>query len=363
MHVYLAYFDLLTGDLRFQGGAKESNTKYGTLQDPYNVDTVPKDTQNDSYTLQTTAGERSYLQVVATSDGKDTSGNAYQKSGEYVSIGVTSGNTVAMVWYNGKDLLYSYNSTPSTTRTGVTRDGWTAPVTLLSNAGKYCQLVVDSDDNIHVAAWDSAKGDLKYVYIPKANLADLSASNVISCTVDSYGTVGRELTIDVAKVGNNQIPYIGYFANTPKKPRYAYLANPPATYSSASLAGVSSGDLYTGVWECTIAPTLKVNGTGANATLSADKNVVTLDEKTRRINVGVWKYNGTADDNGKLAYSTTGPNRGKTNGTNSYTSSTNIAASTSGGGMCYGNGSRNGVLAYGVRYTSQQDYVETAQKR
>ena len=363
-HVYLAYFDLLTGDLRFQGGAKESNTKYGTLQDPYNVDTVPKDTQNDSYTLQTTAGERSYLQVVATSNGKDTSGNAYQKSGEYVSIGVTSGNKVAMVWYNGKDLLYSYNSTPSTTRTGVTREGWTTPVTLLSNAGKYCQLVVDSDDNIHVAAWDSAKGDLKYVYIPHANLANLSASNVISCTVDSYGTVGRELTIDVAKDANGkQIPYIGYFANTPKKPRYAYIANPPETYSSASLAGAAAGDLYTGVWECTIAPTLKVNGIGANATPSADKNVVTLDEKTRRINVGVWKYNGTVADNGKLAYSTTGPNRGTASGTISYTSSTNTTASTTDGGKCYGNGSKNGVLAYGVRYTSQQDCVETAQKR
>ena len=267
-----------------------------------------------------------------------------------------------MVWYNGKDLLYSYNSDPSTTHTGVTREGWTTPVPLLSNAGKYCQLVVDSDDNIHVAAWDSAKGDLKYVYIPHANLENLSASNVISCTVDSYGTVGRELTIDVAKVGNNQIPYIGYFANTPKKPRYAYIANPPATYSSASLTGAAAGDLYTGVWECTIAPTLKVNGTGENATPSADKNVVTLDEKTRRINVGVWKNSGV------LAYSTTGTTgengtKGTYSGIISYTSSTNTTADTTNGGKCYGNGSKNGVLAYGVRYTSQQDYVETAQKR
>ena len=215
-----------------------------------------------------------------------------------------------------------------------------------------------------MAAWDSVKGDLKYVYIPHANLANLSASNVISCTVDSYGTVGRELTIDVAKDANGkQIPYIGYFANTPKKPRYAYIANPPATYSSASLTGAAAGDLCTGVWECTIAPTLKVNGTGANATPSADKNVVTLDEKTRRINVGVWKNSGV------LAYSTTGTTgengtKGTYSGTISYTSSTNTTA-TGGdtGGKCYGNGSKNGVLAYGVRYTSQQDYVETAQKR
>ena len=121
------------------------------------------------------------------------------------------------------------------------------------------------------------------------------------------------------------------------------------------MAGVS-GDLYTGVWECTIAPTLKVDGSGETATPSADQNVVTM-QATRRINVGVWKNAGT------LAYSTTGTNRGTASGTISYTSSTNTQASGDNGGKCYGNGSKNGVLAYGVRYTSMKDYVETAQKR
>ena len=89
---------------------------------------------------------------------------------------------------------------------------------------------------------------------------------------------------------------------------------------------------------------------------------IVMKKKTRRINVGVWKNSGV------LAYSTTGTTgengtKGTASGTISYTSSTNTTASDNNGGKCYGNGSKNGVLAYGVRYTSQQDYVETAQKR
>ena len=365
-NVYIAYFDMSSGDLRFQGGSKDGK-KFGTLQESYN--NVSADIGNAGQkTLNTLEGERNFLQVVATSDGKDLNGKTYQKSGQYVSIGVTSTNKVVMVWYNGKDLLYSYNSNPTELHTGVNREGWTeTPITLLSNAGKYCQLVVDSDDNVHVAAWDSSKGDLKYVYIPNDKLENLKTSDILTCTVDSYGTVGKELTIDVAKdANNNQIPYIGYFGNTPKKPRYAYIANIPkktdgtskaqSEWTSSDIAGVS-GDLYTGIWECSISPT---------------DDVVTSDE-TRRINVAVWKYNGNSSNDGQLAYSTTGTNYGKINGDINYMSSyTNPYQAANTGddkmkkstntGYCYGNGSKNGVLGYGVR-SGSYDLVETAQKR
>ena len=369
-NVYLAFFDLLSGEIRFQGGTDLGNKNgFGTLTDAYAY--APSNKQSgdngNSHTMFKLNQEHNYLQVIATSEGLQQSATdtTKAKSGEYVSIGVTqktSTPVVVMVWYDGSNLKYSYNTTPNANRTGVNRVGWSKPVTLLPRAGKYCQLVMDSDDNIHVAAFDSAKGNLKYIFIDDY----LKPEDAVVCTVDSYGTIGKELTIDVAKVGNNQIPYIGYYGGKANKPCYAYLANPPSegmgTWSSSNIAGVTDSDKYTGVWECTIAPTLKVNAD--NSANTVDKNVVTInDAYPRRINVGVWKYNGTADDNGKLAYSTTGPDRGKTNGTNSYTSSTNIAASTSGGGKCYGNGSRNGVLAYGVRYNAMQDYTETAQKR
>ena len=46
-------------------------------------------------------------------------------------------------------------------------------------------------------------------------------------------------------------------------------------------------------------------------------------------------------------------------GTNKYTQS----YATGGKGECYGNGSNNAVLAYGVKYSNTSDYVETAQMR
>ena len=95
------------------------------------------------------------------------------------------------------------------------------------------------DNNIHVAAFDSANGDLKYVFIDDFKYTVTTsesgdrtiAFDKVVCTVDSYQTVGKELTIDVAEDANGyQIPHIGYWGNTPKRPRYAYLADPTNFY-------------------------------------------------------------------------------------------------------------------------------------
>ena len=104
--------------------------------------------------------------------------------------------------------------------------------------------------------------------------------------------------------------------------------------------------MYTGVWECTIVPTIKVTGTTADT----KGNAAVTDHKMRRINVGVWK------NGGELAYSTA---NGAAGGTNMSASS----YSTTGSGKCYGNGTNNAVLAYAVKFNSYQDYVETAQMR
>ena len=183
--------------------------------------------------------------------------------------------------------------------------------------------------------------DLKYVYIPAYNSA---ASEIIKSTVDSYLDVGEQLTIDVAKVGEYQVPYIGYWGSYPEKPRYAYLAAPATFYAKTTKDGAVS-DTYTTVWECSIVPTQ-----------SSVKN-------QRKMNVGVWKHNGSTTDNGKLAYSTTGTNRGTVNGTNTYKQSYANPATGNDGGICYGNGTDNGVMAYVVAPSSSQYCAETAQKR
>ena len=158
--------------------------------------------------------------------------------------------------------------------------------------------------------------------------------------------IGEHLTIDVAEKDGKQIPYIGYWGAYPEQPRYAYLADPDTFYSKDTdnqVIGADGaiGDKYTGVWECTVVPTQS----------SVKDN--------RKINVGVWKYNNTAADDGKLAYSRTDTNRGTVNGTNSYKNSFAEVDS----GKCYGNGSNNGVLAYVVMPSSSEYCAETAQMR
>ena len=311
-YAYITYFDLLTGELRFLGGVYD-NDSWGTIKNRYTSYSAP---------IKNLAEEHSYVQVVA-----NTKGNGLGYSGEYVSIGIADGHVV-MVWYDAQNgnLEYAYatntNFNPETTGEGddaVNITGWSKVGTILSDAGKYCQLAVDSDNHIHIACYDSANGDLKYVY-----LDDYTGASKKTCTVDSYLSVGKELTIDVAKSGSYQIPYIGYYGSTPKKPRYAYLAEPEKFYAGSAMDGVSS-DMYTGVWECSIVP--------SNSTITVDA--------TRRINVGVWK-----NSSGVLKNSTTG-----------------ASSSSAGSGTVYGNGTSNAVLGYGVRHSSSQDYGETAQKR
>ncbi|MBB5219106.1 hypothetical protein DYE49_11260 [Treponema rectale] len=320
---YIAYFDLLTGEIRFQGGGTSipaAKGAIGTLKDNFT---------NGTSSLKTAAAEQGLVQVVA-----DGSGNSLGYSGEYVSIGITSDNVVVMTWYdsiNG-NLMFAYNDTlPAGIKTGVNSTGWTAfSAPLITGGGKYCQLAVASDDSIHIAAYDSSNGDLKYVYLPSYEEEDSKKV----CVVDSYQSIGRELTIDVASDGTYQIPYIGYYGTTPKKPHYAYLYEPATFYGSSDekeFSGVVE-DLYNGVWECTIVPTI---------------STVTQDSSNRRINIGVWK-----DGDGLLTDS-------EVSGANKYTAS----YAGTGAGICYGNGSSNGVLGYGVKYSSSEDYVETAQKR
>ena len=320
------------------------NPTYGQFIDRGNGNNA----DNHKYSQQITRN----LIIAKTSDSTNTLGTA----GLYVSVGVTQKTdnpVVVVVWHDGSNLQYAfrnytYNNNELNTvsgnaqkNIGTTTTEWT--VKKLTSGGEYCQLVVASDDSIHIAAYDSDSTNLKYIYIPTYN------GTPVVATVDSYGDVGTYLTIDVAKVGNNQIPYIGYTAAEPEMPRYAYLANPPATYSSASLEG-ASGEFCTGVWETTVVPT---NG--------VDENTVTGSSMltNREISVGLWK------NAGALAYSTTGEKKGTASGTISYTSSyanaTTDADATA--GICYGNGSKNGVLSYVVKKTAQTWNAETAQKR
>ena len=388
-NIYLAYYDGITNEIRFRAGildtSKTDKSKLGNNNKMKQKDKSGNDTdiyyfgnfidrykgwENGNGVNPTKyAFTENDCQIVAKGDGSGYGDKGTRKAGEYVSIGVTSNNTVVMVWYDNENLKFSYNTNPLALTTGANADNWSVAETLISGAGLYCQLVVDGADNIHVAAFDSANGDLKYAYIPSANgVPNINGAKV--CTVDSYQTVGKELTIDVAKEGDYYIPHIGYYGNTPKKPRYAYLADPEnfsKAGSEAARSGTTSSDMYTGIWECGIVPTI--------STLTA--------HKMRRINVGVWKKDVTTpeqktDEQGNLLFddqgnpqminvTTKGVRRNSNYTVNGpATDGENKGSSSAAGtdsGTCYGNGTSYAVLGYGVKHSSTQDYVETAQMR
>ena len=314
-NVYLAYYDNMNGEIRFRAGNISSSSKgnFGNFNDSYRNNEINNynNANNGKYTSE-------LCQIVANSSGK---GLGY--SGEYVALGVipkgstggqTDNDTVVMVWYDSTNssLMYAYNTKPVTGTTGVNSTNWSTATTLLEDAGEYCQVAVDAAGGIHIAAYDGTNADLKYVYIDEYK----KAAEAKSCTVDSYAIVGQNITIDVAKVGDYYVPFIGYYALSNNRPKYAKLA------SSTISDGVGSADDYTGVWEVSVIPT-------------------TSKTFQDRVNIGVWKT-----DAGVLKASTTG-----TSSASQYW------------GKCYGNGTANPVLGYAIKPSSSSGFIETAQMK
>ena len=272
-----------------------------------------------------------------------------QNAGEYVSIGVIPGSTaendvVVAVWYDATNrvLRYAYNTSPMTNRNGTTNGGgWTYatdPVFTSSdygNNGEYCQLAVDANGGIHIAAYDGSHCDLLYAYLPSYD------AEPQTCVVDSNGVVGSNITIDVALDANgNAIPRIGYYATSCIRPKLAYLADT----SSQNPTGVSD-DAFTGKWECSVIPT--------------SSNVTLQSNQYNKMNVALWKDSSgvisRADSTAFSAYGNTSANNTYTNNSNGYNSVSY--------GFAYGNGSSNAIMGYAIKMDATTDHIETAQMR
>ncbi len=320
-NVYLAYYDNINDEIRFKYGSTSSSAKanFGSFTD-YDVPKTPYTYRNEA------------VSVIA--------GNATGRTaGEYVSIAAVSAegtsvdDVVAAVWYDASNrcLWYSYNTTPTTNRNGtVTADGWSAPERVfgsaMENAGEYCQIIADKDGGIHIAAYDPSNLDLVYAY-----KSSYGVSGFETCVVDGYGVVGSNLTLDVAKSsGGSWIPYIGYYATSCVKPKYAYKVD-----VSANAPAGTAAESFTGAWEITVLPTTSQIPLGSQG--------------NNRMNVAVWKDSSTWS----LQNSVTGTKSGAHSGA-SYDATCWDRA--------FGNGTANPVLGYAIK-TGTTGFIETAQKR
>ncbi len=326
-NVYIAYYDDINGEIRFKGGAitntSSSKANFGSIRDDYS------DSALGSEAPQTYTAKITNINLVA---GKTSGYSTGYDAGEYVSIAVksaegsTTDDVVVLTWYDSTSnkLMYTYNTSPITySARGTARysyssdssayNGWATPVEVFSssNIGEYCKIAVDKDGGVHIAAYDSANANVMY-----AHASSYNASSFDQYTVDSYGIIGSELTLDVAydSTLSINVPYISYYAASSVRPKIAQLA-----VSSYSDGVDTSDDSYTGNWEVSIVPT-------------------TSKVPEDHINVGVWKSSGV------LSRSiTTGTSSWA--GTPSYFNSPNGYGSSN-AGQVMGNGTANPVVGY-----------------
>ena len=323
--IYLAYYDDLMQQIRFRYGTNTTKEKkeFNQFRDQRGVKTSVSTITNKTAGIYVESldgdnrvfeSEPAYRTIIA---GKTTS----YKAGNYVSIDVVYDKTltsnandvVVLVWYDGTDLKYRYATNPASNAAV-----WSTPVTIIQNAGEYCQIKVDSKNGIHIAAYDYMNSNLVYAYKPTYN-----TDKTYTCVVDSYGLTGTNIMLDTAisADGKYMIPYIGYYTPSSAKPKIAYM---PKGISNDIIVenGVNDNDEYESSWEIAMLPTL--------SRLTDD-----------RINVAVWK-----DASGKITTSESTLNETASNGSEE--------------GVCYGNGTSNPVLGYAIRVNTT-GYIETAQ--
>ncbi|MBP5448691.1 MAG: hypothetical protein J6Y01_01095, partial [Spirochaetales bacterium] len=343
-YLYMAYYDAINNEVRVRCGNIASNsttsTNFGGFWD--------RETDGNG---KPTAYTNS-LQDVQVVAGGDNGNN--RNAGSFAAIGVISKQTatvddrVVMVWYDAVNrvLKYSYYTgdfdSLLSKKNKRTAEGWSEPVNVFTNhAGQYCQLAVDYDGGVHIAAYDSVNCDLNYAYLDSDKQgAATQNSDFVSCVVDSNGVTGSNITLDVAKVNGHWIPYIGYYSVSCIKPKLAWKCD-----YNKDHAGVDNNG-FTKKWESTVLPTSSALQTQSN--------------QYNNICVGLWKNNSVDAVEGVVHY---GEIKSSTKGTISKRPDVQTNKAGEDYGDIYGNGTSNPILGYVVKVGASTDYIETAQMR
>lgn len=347
-NLYIIYYDNTLGELKFRAGSYNtvnhpvptttSNFAQGSVSFGDFADDAWKEKCNSQNNYNPTYAHTSIISNVKSG----ANGNSNAKPGTYYSIAAIKGgasdgsDVVSAVWYDetNKSLWYSYIENPlknagNRDANGAVSTEWATPVQLLKrNAGESCAIATDEDGHIHIAAYSQSNaGSLYYIYLDSYNSPFDSSKNLVK--IDSYGSTGQYITMEVAKDSNgNNIPYIGYWMKSMSYPKYTYLVDTSSSEEGTYYpkAGVDNLNLYTGAWE--------------SITLPTSSNIL-LDD----INIGLYRY--LADENGH-----------KKGEIREIPTQTESAGDEN--GIAGGNGTSNPIIAYGINY-DRQGYIETAQ--
>ncbi len=205
------------------------------------------------------------------SGGSDNNGNAYAQyvnfaesttdtstrhvvtdaGSKYYAMAVTSDYHIIVVYYdeNESKLVMKYSTDAVTGSTPKADIEWTtSTATFPDYVGSYVSMDLDSNDGIHISAFDVSDSDLSYIY-----LSSYDAANITHITVDQFGAVGNWTQIKV----RNNIPYIGYVNATENGQRDAIKIAYATSAANASKPGVDATTRYTtGNWEYMTVPAI-----------------------------------------------------------------------------------------------------------
>jgi hypothetical protein len=188
-------------------------------------------------------------QAEAAGDGTAAGRNVLAgTASQSFDIGRTSGGVLVAVYYDeaANQLRFTYNTTP-VNGSGLYGGSFAAPLDLdTTYNGSFVSLHVDTANHIHIAYYDSAEADLKYIYLD--SYSDTTPS---IARVDAYHSVGLWTDVRTNAAG---VPYIAYYNNSENGTRDSLkLARYLGTLPTVS-DGVDGSGNVTGAWECLTVP-------------------------------------------------------------------------------------------------------------
>ena len=173
-------------------------------------------------------------------------------AGPYAAVAATAnGSTAVVAYYDAAgtgNVRLKYNNSPTNPGTWVNLGAID-----IGNGGENIDLKIDTNNAIHIAYYDNNRGDLRYIYIPRATVTPTwIPGDVQKYIVDSYFDVGGQLTLELDSSNRPVIAYKG----VNRSGKVARLIGAPAN-------GADASDQFTGAWDIAITPT-QINNADSN---------------------------------------------------------------------------------------------------
>jgi len=173
------------------------------------------------------------------------------KGSSYLDLGITSDNHVVIVYYDLSEacLKLKYSSAAVDGSSITPNVSWKeSSINFPSYVGAYVSLAIDSEDHIHIAAFDSSDSDLAYFYIDRYD-----STICLQEKIDQANSVGQWTRISLDK---NNIPYIAYYNSTETGSRETIKLAYANSVGAQTVTGIDDNGYTTGSWEYITVPSI-----------------------------------------------------------------------------------------------------------